>query len=75
MYTVRIHIKGNYVVGTYATEAEAAIAYNKAIDILKRNGITKNFTPNYVEGVSPREYAEIYSELKISPKILNYFSE
>lgn len=75
MYTVRIHIKGNYVVGTYPTEAEAAIAYNKAIDILKRNGVTKNFTPNYVEGISPREYAEIYSELMISPKILNYFSE
>jgi len=74
-YTVRIHIKGNYVVGTYSTETEAAIAYNKAIDILKRNGITKNFTPNYVEGISPREYAEIYSDLKISSKILNYFSE
>lgn len=75
IYTVRIHIKGNYVVGTYPTELEAAIAYNKAIDILKRNGVTKNFTPNYVEGVSPREYAEIYSNLQISPKVQNYFSE
>lgn len=75
MYTVRIHINGNYTVGTYPTETEAAIAYNKAIDILKQNGLTKNFTPNYVEGVSPREYAEIYSSLQISPKITNYFSE
>lgn len=72
LFTARIHIKGNYVIGTYATEPEAAIAYNKAIDILKKNGVTKNFTPNYVEGVSPRQYAEIYSELPISPKILEY---
>jgi len=72
MYTARIHIKGNYVIGTYATELEAAIAYNKAIDILKKNGVTKNFTPNYVEGVSPRQYAEIYSELQISSKIKEY---
>lgn len=75
VYTVRIHIKGNYVVGTYPTEWEAAIAYNKAIDILKRNGVTKNFTPNYIEGISPREYADIYTAVSISPKVMNYFSE
>lgn len=75
MYTARIHIKGNYIIGTYSTELEAAIAYNKAIDILKKNGITKNFTPNYIEGISPRQYAEIYSELQVSPKISSYFSE
>ena len=34
VYTVRIHIRGNYIVGRYATDVEAAIAYNKAIDIL-----------------------------------------
>ncbi len=72
MYTARIHIKGNYVIGTYPTELEAAIAYNKAIDIVKRNGVTKNFTPNYIEGFSPRQYAEIYSALQISPKVLAY---
>lgn len=72
LYTARIHIKGNYVVGTYSTELEAAIAYNKAIDILKKNGLQKNFTPNYIEGFSPREYAEIYSSLQISRKILDY---
>lgn len=72
LYTARIHIKGNYVIGKYATEVEAAIAYNKAIDILKRNGVQKNFTPNYVDEVSPRQYAEIYSVLEISPKITLY---
>lgn len=72
IYTVRIHLKGNYLVGRYASEEEAAIAYNKAIDILKKNGVTKNFTPNYVENVPPRKYAEIYTNLTISPSIYEY---
>lgn len=71
-YTVRIHIRGNYLVGKYATELEAAIAYNKAIDVLSKNGLAKKFTPNYIEGISPRQYAEIYASLQISPKILDY---
>lgn len=82
-YKVRIHIKSSYVVGVYSTEEEAAIAYNKAVDILKRNGIDRNFPLNYVEGISPAAYADIYSNLKISPKIFTlgsrtsagYFSE
>lgn len=72
MYKARIHIKGNYVIGTYATEAEAAIAYNKAIDILSSKGLKKNFSQNYIEGISPSRYAEIYSKLIISDKIKNY---
>ena len=72
LYTVRIHIRGNYIVGRYATDVEAAIAYNKAIDILRSKGVTSNFTPNYVEGITPRHYAEIYSALTIAPGILNY---
>ncbi len=72
LYTVRIHLKGNYLVGRYEQEWEAAIAYNKAIDILKRNGVTKAFIPNYIEGISPREYADIYTRVKISSKIIDY---
>lgn len=71
-YVAKIHIRGNYTIGKYHTDTEAAIAYNKAIDILKKAGITKNFTPNYLEGLSPRAYATIYSELSISPKILHF---
>lgn len=68
-YKVHIHIRSNYVVGTYHTEEEAAIAYNKAVDVLKKNGIDRNFSLNYIEGLSPAAYADIYSELKISPAI------
>lgn len=75
IYAARIHIKGNFLIGKYATEEEAAIAYNKAIDILLKNGVRKNYTPNYVTGVSPSKYAEIYSALPISRKIIDYRPE
>lgn len=68
-FQARIHIRGSYLIGTYETSTEAAIAYNKAIDILKKNGVTKNYTPNYIENLSAKVYADIYSELEISDKI------
>lgn len=71
-YTAKIHINGNYTIGTYDSDTEAAIAYNKAIDILKKAGVVKNFTPNYLEGLSPSAYADIYTRLPVSSKILNY---
>lgn len=71
-YTSRIHIRGNYLIGRYDTELQAAIAYNKAIDILKKNGVSKKYVPNYIENISPSQYAEIYSAIEISPKITAY---
>lgn len=71
-FTTRILIGGNLVVGTYSSETEAAIAYNKAADILKRNGVTINYPTNYVESITNKEYAEIYDSIKISPRIINY---
>lgn len=68
-YRARIHVKGYYIIGTYDTMTEAAIAYNKAIDILHRAGIRRNYLPNYLENVSPSAYADIYSGLKVSPKL------
>lgn len=74
-YEVKIHIKGNVKVGVYQTETEAAIAYNKAIDLLKKAGIDRQYTPNYVESISPAVYADIYSSVKISPKLTSYRSK
>ena len=65
-------INGNYIIGTYDTITEAAIAYNKAIDLAKSHGIHKNFTPNYIDELSPREYADAYTRIKISKKFMHY---
>lgn len=71
-YCAKLHIHGNYTIGYYETALEAAIAYNKAIDMVKRNGCTKNFMQNEMEGISPSIYADIYSKLKVSSGIINY---
>lgn len=71
-YCSKIHLNGNYTIGYYETALEAAIAYNKAIDIVKRNGCNKNFSFNEIDEVSPLVYANIYSNLKISEKIMGY---
>lgn len=71
-YRVKIHINGNYTIGTYSTETKAAIAYNKAVDLAKDFGINKNFPTNYIEDLSAKEYADTYVKLKISQKYMNY---
>ncbi|MFI3200593.1 MAG: hypothetical protein R3Y54_03570 [Eubacteriales bacterium] len=68
-YKTTIHLRSNYVVGYYETQSEAAIAYNKAVDQLRQNGFIKEFITNYIEDISPREYAEIYSKISISKRL------
>lgn len=68
-YKVKIHINGNYLVGTYHDLNQAAIAYNKAVDIVKKQGYDKNYDFNYIEGLSPAQYAQMYSECSISDKL------
>lgn len=71
MYRSRIHINGDFIIGTYASEAEAAVAYNKATDIISPiNGVT--YTRNYIEELSAIEYAALYNRVRISKKIINF---
>ena len=74
-YRVKIHINGNYTVGSYSSEIQAAIAYNKAVDFAKTFGINKNFGENYIEDLSAKDYADIYIKTKISSKYINYLKE
>ncbi|MCR5094420.1 MAG: hypothetical protein K6B72_10650 [Lachnospiraceae bacterium] len=71
-YKAVIHVRGNFIVGVYDTEKEAAIAYNKAADVLTGKGVGKKYELNYLEDVGPAEYAEIYRNLPLSPGILNW---
>jgi len=72
VFVSKIHINGDFIIGKYSTEINAAVAYNKAVDTLRSLGLVKNYTINYIEEISPREYAEIYTRLKISKKITAY---
>ena len=74
-YRAVIHINGNYQIGSYSSEEKAAIAYNKAVDLARAAGIQKNFPENYVDTLSPKEYADIYTGLKISRRYLNYLEQ
>lgn len=74
-YQVKIHVKGNVNVGVYDSEIEAAIAYNKAIDLLKKAGIDKAYIPNYMENMSPDAYAGLYASIRVSPRLSSYRSE
>ncbi len=71
-FRAKIHINGNYLIGTYRTREEAAIAYNKAVDLAKTAGIGKAFRQNFIESLSAKEYAAIYTELPVSKKYLDY---
>lgn len=68
-YKVKIHINGDFLVGIYDDLTEAAIAYNKAVDIVKKQGFNKNYDFNYIEGLGPSDYAKIYAACKISDKL------
>ena len=74
-YCAKLNLHGYYTIGHYETALEAAIAYNKAIDIVRRNGCMKNFSFNEIEEVSPSVYADIYSKLKVSEKIMGYLPD
>lgn len=68
LHNVYIHINGDYLVGKYKEETVAAICYNKAADCLKSHNILqyKNFPQNYIDNLSAKEYAEIYSSIDLS---------
>jgi hypothetical protein len=71
-YLAKIHVNGDYLIGCYSTETDAAIAYNKAANLLKSNGLIKNFPQNFIDGINEITYASIYQRLRISKKLLAY---
>lgn len=70
-YRAVILINGNYTIGTYPTEEMAAIAYNKAADIVKRIYPDRNYEQNYVDTLTPSGYADLYTSIQVSQKILD----
>lgn len=64
-YRVKINYKGDLIVGYYDDAIKAAIAYNKAVDVMKRSGCKKEFPVNYIDGMNGKTYAEIYSKIRV----------
>lgn len=69
-YRVKFHLNGDYMIGYYDSEIKAAIAYNKACDIAKDAGITKNYPINFIDECSNRQYAQIYHSIHIPEKFI-----
>ena len=72
LYITKIIIKGSNLVGRYTNEIEAAIAFNKAAQILWSKGITRNYPLNYILDIDEIEYASIYNRVRISKRIRSY---
>lgn len=70
-YRVKFHLNGDFMIGYYDSEVKAAIAYNKAADIVKDAGIHKNYPINFVDECSNREYAQIYHSIQIPEKFIH----
>jgi hypothetical protein len=68
-YETKIHWNGDFLVGRYENEIEAAIAYNKAASTLLRKGYLKDYPVNYIEELSDSEYRSRYQVVDISDKI------
>ncbi len=73
-YLARIHLNGNFRIGTFDSPQVAAIAYNKAVDICKGMGHDKNFPVNYLENLPAGTYAEIYDSIQIPRTITDYLA-
>ena len=72
LYLAKIHINGDYLIGRYTTETEAAIAYNKAALLLRNKGLKKNFSQNFIDGLDEIAYAKMFQKIRISKKLLSY---
>ncbi len=64
-FETKIHVNGDILVGRYKTETEAAVAYNKAANLLKLKGINKSFPQNYIMDLDTEDYKKIYDQIRI----------
>ena len=72
VYIAKIHINGDVIIGKYATENEAAVAYNKAVYLLKENGCRTAYPENYLEDVSELQYVALFNRVRLSENIRKY---
>ncbi len=71
-YVAKIHINGDVIIGKYATENEAAVAYNKAVYLLKEAGVETEYQENYLEDISELQYVALFNKVRLSENIRKY---
>ncbi|MCR5304167.1 MAG: hypothetical protein K6E33_06340 [Lachnospiraceae bacterium] len=74
VFEASIHINGYSRIGFYNTPEEAAVAYNKAADMLMKEGIKRKYSLNYIESLKPSVYAKMYAETEIPDSVFEAFS-
>ena len=72
-YECSIHLNGDYLIGRFNDVVTAATAYNKAVDYARDHGMKKQFPENYIDGLSPRKYAEIYTSVELPDNFKSFF--
>lgn len=73
-FSARIHVNGDWRLGTFPNEEMAAVAYNKALDELKKRGLKPKSPLLYIDNITAREYADIYSRIELPAKFRAYLS-
>lgn len=74
VYVTKIHVNGDRIVGRYATDTEAAVAYNKAAEMLQAAGIPIRYTSNYIPELSAQEYRKMYDNLVLETRFQEFIS-
>ena len=72
--SAKIHINGDWKLGTFPTEEAAAVAYNKALDEIKKRKLKPKSLPLFIETLTARQYADLYSKITLPDKLLAYLS-
>ena len=76
IYAAVMHVRGDWILGRFSSEEEAAIAFNKALDMLSRAGHKKRtVSANFVENMPASKYAAIYTKIELSAKFVSYINE
>lgn len=71
-YRAKIHILGYINIGYFHSPHKAAIAYNKAVDFVKRYLYPdRNYSKNYVDAISQEEIDFYYTSIKLPDYLLH----